>query len=316
MSENEKKEVSDFRLWSDFCASPSLMIEQKPMIGPRTKFFAMGSCFAMEIRRALTRQKFDVYPHYTDVKFDRSVQIFDKMPEREDTPHHDTFVIRQEFETAFGVFESRAEGAWSVTSAMVNKVLGRDEVFQDPYRKMAYGATRDHLGALIEGTNRVVREGIEAADVFIITLGLTEVWQHNQTGRYICRPPNTGLGGGKGEATFRLSTFADNYANMKTLFDMFFKHYPDRQVILTVSPVPLAMTYSNADVGTANLESKSILRAVAGQITREYENVAYFPSYEMATIIPWPVFQEDKRHVLPEFADRVVRTFMQCFGKR
>lgn len=75
------------------------------------------------------------------------------------------------------------------------------------------------------------------------------------------------------------------------------------------------MTYSDADVGTANLESKSILRAVAGQIAREFENVTYFPSYEMAPIMPWPVFQEDKRHVLPEFADRVVGAFMQGFGK-
>src|SRR5262249_19790413 len=91
--------------------------------------------------------------------------------------------------------------------------------------------------------------------------------------------------------------------------------FPQKHVVITVSPVPLARTFSPYDVGTANLESKSILRAVAGQIAREYaDRVSYFPSYEMATILPIPVYKPDKRHVLPTFADQVVGEFIRLFS--
>lgn len=161
MNGNDRKEVSDLRLWNDFIARPTLKLQRKKLIAAATKIFAMGSCFAMEIRRALARKNFDVYPHYTDVKFDPSSQIFDKMPEREDTPHYDTFVIRQEFETAFGLFDDRADGIWPVVDAPINQFLSHGEVFQGPYRKMVYGATRELTSDLTIETNRVVREGME-----------------------------------------------------------------------------------------------------------------------------------------------------------
>ena len=50
---------------------------------------------------------------------------------------------------------------------------------------------------------------------------------------------------------------------VKAALDLLFSRYPEKNVVLTVSPVPLAMTYASTDIGTANMESKSILRAVA-----------------------------------------------------
>jgi hypothetical protein len=58
-------------------------------------------------------------------------------------------------------------------------------------------------------------------------------------------------------------------------------------VILTVSPVPLTATNSGRHVLAATMESKSILRAVAGQLRSGNPWVDYFPSYE---IISSPVF--------------------------
>jgi len=301
--------------WADFSRHPSLKISRRKLIKPDSKIFTMGSCFAVEIRRAMARRGYDVFPHYVDVKFDPTQQIFDMIPKREMIAHYDTFVIRQEFEAALGVWTDRDAGFWEVTNAAVNQHIQSEKVYQDPSRKLIYAKSLPALKDLADKIDAVMLQGIVESDLIVITLGLTEVWRHNKTGRYLCRPPNTGYGGGDGLATFRQSTFVENYLNVKATLDLLFSKFPAKNVILTVSPVPLALTYSATDIGTANTESKSILRAVAGQICREYAaRVTYFPSYEMATIMPWPVFQEDKRHVLPEFADRVVTTFHDMFS--
>ncbi|MHB1206203.1 MAG: GSCFA domain-containing protein [Rhodospirillaceae bacterium] len=301
----------NLKLWSDFTRQPSLIANRRKLLNANTKIFTMGSCFALEIRRAMARRGFDVFPHYTDVVFDPTQQIFDMIPKRESVAHYDTFVIRQEFEAALGVWTDREAGFWEVRD-----VPGLGKVaYQEPTRKLIYAKSLAALKDLDDKIDAVVRQGLIESDLIVITLGLTEVWRHDKTGRYLCRPPGTGYGGGDGLATFRQSTFVENYQNVRATLDLLFSKFPDKHVVLTVSPVPLAMTYSDEDVGTANLESKSILRAVAGQICREYgEQTTYFPSYEMATILPFPVFQEDKRHVLPEFADRVVTAFHNMFS--
>lgn len=60
------------------------------------------------------------------------------------------------------------------------------------------------------------------------------------------------------------------------------------KVLLTVSPVPLTATNSGNHVLVATMESKSVLRAVAGHVAANLKGVSYFPSYE---IINSPVFR-------------------------
>lgn len=306
----------DYRYWPDYHKSPLLAVERRPLLDETTKVFTMGSCFAGEVTNALIARGIDVYPKYDSIVIDPAVEIFAGVPERNFVSHYDTFSIRQEFETAFGVFTDRAQGFYPVENAAANQRFNSPVVYQDPYRKLAYAVDLPRLTALSDTVSRKIREGIVAADLLVITMGLTEVWQHKSTGRYFGRPPGSGFGGGEGAATFRQSTFAENYENMRVAFDLLFTHFPEKQVVLSVSPVPLERTYSKTDIGTANLESKSILRAVAGQICREYaKNVMYLPSYEMATMMPGPVFKEDGRHVLPDFARRVIDVFLKFCTK-
>jgi hypothetical protein len=56
---------------------------------------------------------------------------------------------------------------------------------------------------------------------------------------------------------------------------------PAVRFLLTVSPVPLTATASSDHVLTATTYSKSVLRAVAGQLTQEHADIDYFPSYEL-----------------------------------
>ncbi len=86
------------------------------------------------------------------------------------------------------------------------------------------------------------------------------------------------------------------------------------KVILTTSPVPLAMTFREVDHVIANTESKSILRAVCGQIEREYDNVIYYPSYELAIHTDRPtVFKPDGRHVKSKFISFIMSHFEDHF---
>ena len=56
-----------------------------------------------------------------------------------------------------------------------------------------------------------------------------------------------------------------------------------RNVLLTVSPVPLQLTFTGGDAVTANAYSKAVLRVVAEEAAIEFRSVDYFPSYESVT---------------------------------
>jgi hypothetical protein len=305
--------AKDLRVWRNFIANPGFYAPRKHLIGPDTKVFTMGSCFALEVRRALQRRGIAVHPDYLSVKYKLGESQFSSFTETcEFQPHYDTFVIRQEFETALELWKDRRDCFIKYSGTPTNKQVGWDTVYQDPHRKITWARSPELLNGLVDQIDRVVIDGVRDADVIVLTLGLTEVWRGNASGKYFCQFPRD-----PSSATFQASTFQQNYDNMRATLDMLFSKYPNKQVILSVSPVPLDSTFrENMDVATANMESKSTLRTVAAQICREYtSNVTYFPSYEMANCMPIPVFQEDRRHVLPEFADRVVAGFLSCFSK-
>lgn len=308
--------AQDLRIWRNFIATPGFYTPRKQLIGPGTKVFTMGSCFALEVRRALQRSGQEVFPNYLSVKYRLGENQFSSFTETcEFQPHYDTFGIRQEFETALGLWKDRRDGFLAYSGTKLNQQLGWDTIYQDPFRKVTWGKSRALLDEVVDQVDRVVINGVAEADVLVITLGLTEAWRGNKTGKYFCQVPRAE---GENGATFHPSTFLENYNNMRATFDMLFARYPEKQVILSVSPIPLDSTFrKHMDVGTANTESKSILRAVAGQICREYEsNVTYFPSFEMANLLPREhVFQDDVRHVQPAFADRVVKGFLASFSK-
>lgn len=62
-----------------------------------------------------------------------------------------------------------------------------------------------------------------------------------------------------------------------------------------------------------NAESKAILRAVLGEVSRSYENVIYLPSYELVTQLgSFQGFKEDGRHVRREVVDIIIAAFFEA----
>lgn len=132
-----------------------------------------------------------------------------------------------------------------------------------------------------------VRQCLLEMDVLIFTLGLTETWQHQASGRVLPLAP--GVVAGHYEPTeyaFKNLGFRENLQCMKRfcrLVDRTRFDRPPFKLLLTVSPVPLTATASCSHVLVANTASKSVLRAVAEELAQGNERIDYFPSYELIT---------------------------------
>jgi hypothetical protein len=121
-------------------------------------------------------------------------------------------------------------------------------------------------------------------DVFIFTLGLTEAWQRFDSGTIYPTCPGV-IAGTYDPAIFSFINFNffDVYNDMAEARDLLTEINPTLRFIFTVSPVPLTATASGDHVLVATTRSKSILRSVCAMLTDEFDNVDYFPSYEIIT---------------------------------
>jgi hypothetical protein len=266
----------------------------------------------MEIRRQLQTNGYRSLPDFSGVKLDLARQFAAGIPDNERFVYYDTFTIRQEFDKVFGLWQQDAGSYWRVTGRRINSEWKKPVMFQDPHRKLCFADGIDAMEDLRGQVDRAISAGIHEADLYIMTLGLIEVWRIKASGRYCCRPPGTAGAGGLEEAEFHLSTFEENLENLRHVFRTLFTHYPLRQVVLTVSPVALEATHTGGDVVVANMESKAVLRAVAGRICREFPNVHYFPSYEYS--IYGDVFEDDGRHVKKQEVANILDFFFAAFG--
>ena len=129
-----------------------------------------------------------------------------------------------------------------------------------------------------------IRRALEAAEVFIFTLGLTEAWEDRATGRILPVCPGVLAGAFDPEQTVpRAFRYPDVIADLVRMMDLLHQFRPGMKVILTVSPVPMTATATGGHVLLANTQSKATLRAAAGDFAADREDVDYFPSYEIIT---------------------------------
>jgi hypothetical protein len=129
-----------------------------------------------------------------------------------------------------------------------------------------------------------VRTVLETCDLFVFTFGLTESWTHVASGTVYPTAPGTIAGSFDPDVhSFVNFGFNDVYTDFLAFKALLEGINPDVKFLVTVSPVPLAATASDNHVLPATVYSKSVLRAVAGQLADEFINVDYFPSFEIIT---------------------------------
>jgi hypothetical protein len=168
---------------------------------------------------------------------------------------------------------------------------------------------RDHLER--------VRQAIAEADLFIFTFGLTEGWVDREDGTVYPTAPGTIAGTFDSDryafVNFGFEEIKADFLEARALLK---EHRPELKFLLTVSPVPLTATASGDHVLPATIYSKSVLRAVAGELAAGHDDTDYFPSYEMvATPFLQRRFYEDNlRSVSPDGVASVMEVFFREHG--
>jgi hypothetical protein len=164
---------------------------------------------------------------------------------------------------------------------------------------------------------QAVRRLFETVDVFVFTLGLTESWRAKADGTVYPICPGCGVGRfdparyefhnfGVGEVIEHMGAFVAGLRRVN----------PSAQLLLTVSPVPLAATMEPRHVVQSTVYSKSVLRVAAEELVRCHEHVHYFGSYEIitATYRNHLYFSADRRSVTPAGVAHVMDVFFKQFA--
>jgi hypothetical protein len=160
-----------------------------------------------------------------------------------------------------------------------------------------------------------VRRMFESLGIFVFTLGLTECWASRVDGAVF--PVCPGVEGGTFDPArhvFCNESVDDVVSEMSSFLMHLARVNPRAQVILTVSPVPLAATARrDQHVLTATTYSKSVLRVAAEMLTSRFPHVHYFPSYEIITgaYSRGSYYAEDLRNVLENGVSHVMELFMK-----
>ncbi|MBL0373214.1 GSCFA domain-containing protein [Rhizobium sp. KVB221] len=256
---------------------------QDAFIKKETKVVAFGSCFASNITRWLAKRNYSVLTDREESKSSSYVVRFGE-------GMVNTFVIRQQFEWAF-------EGKRF------------EEALWHGYDAQEFGYSED--------VRQETANLFNSADLFIITLGLSEIWYDEVTGGVFWRAvPLSKYDASRHK--FRVSSVEENKNNIRAIIDIIKKYKPNAKVIFTLSPIPLVATFRPNSCMTANSVSKSILRAALDEVLRERseeEFAYYWPSYEIVLDLFENVWLEDRRHVKKEVLDFVMTLFESVWCK-
>ncbi|HTY23767.1 MAG TPA: GSCFA domain-containing protein [Desulfomonilaceae bacterium] len=274
-------------------------------ISKSTRIASMGSCFAREIKNVLIREGFS---YITEETHHPAAIHASAAWERV----YNVFCMRQIFEYTFGDWNA-AKRWWEAP------VSGK---IQDPFRRIVLYDTLEQAEADFVTHKLCSRSALERAEVLILTLGLTEIWEDAIDDSVICLPsgPYVNEGGDMGRYRFRVSRYAENLENLERIHQIMALHNPACRIIITVSPVHLWATFrEDSDVISASCNSKSTLRAVADEFVARHENAYYFPAFEMATIyqpmMGRPIFAEGREnfHVNSETVELIMKGFFEFY---
>lgn len=219
--------------------------------------------------------------------------------------------LLQLFDRAYGRFTPK-ENCWFEAGGVVI----------DPFRPQiqpgGFNSQRE-LDGHRETHFAAVREAFETLDVFVFTLGLTEAWESRADGAIF--PLCPGVAGGEYMASahaFVNLSVDDVVSDLRAFLGRLREVNAKARVILTVSPVPLVATAERRHVMVSTMASKSVLRVACDVVSRDAENVAYFPSYEIVAggYAGVDYFASDRRSVTPEGVAHVMRVFDRHFIRR
>ena len=251
-------------------------LPEAPWIEKSTRITAFGSCFAVNITKHLSQAGYNL-----TAEKEPSIYI-SSMGEGMVNVH----ALCQQFEWAF-------------------------EDIQPP-QNLWHGYKAESFGY-----DPKVREKTRAAfvqtDLFIITLGLSEVWYDDVSGGVFWRAvPMKDYDPSRHK--FRVCGLAETKEKISQIDALVRRYVPAARLLFTLSPIPLAATFRPVGCISANSVSKAILRAALDEFLRDNwdrvnKSLFYWPSYEVIQdLFPFR-FGPDARHPTPQILNLIMRMF-------
>jgi hypothetical protein len=212
-------------------------------LGVQDQFMTIGSCFSDEIGLKLAQDKRTILVNPFGTSFN-PLAIFDlvKAAITKQTPQENLYVQR--------------DGLW----------------FHHQFHSSFFAESKKELALLLETKIAEVHSFLQTTNLLVITFGTAYVHEHKTSGVYVnnCHK-------------IPEASFAKSLLHVKQICQGFESMLlklkglnPTMKIVLTVSPV------RHTKEGLAqNQLSKSILRASCHYLELDFEEVSYFPSYEL-----------------------------------
>ncbi|MGZ2412024.1 tetratricopeptide (TPR) repeat protein [Sphingomonas sp. F9_3S_D5_B_2] len=261
------------------------------------KFFAIGSCFAKNIRKRLALDGYNILGGVAGEENSRNrytpPAIFQELEWVRGILNRDDIVRDSDVEPLLlQVGPDRWADIWC-----------RSQRGQTATLEQAIAARKELYGHF---------RGAFFADVVIITLGLIEAWWDEVSQSYVEFDVSWARRPDRSRFQFERLSFATARDYVERAVQMLVEG--NRRVLITASPVILARTFTDSDIIVANSHSKSVLRAIAGEVAAQHGEVDYFPSYEIATLTRRPeVWEDDLIHVHPNFIARIMQHVTEAY---
>jgi hypothetical protein len=275
--------LPDQNFWKRFVSDTSwrdLQIAHPPKfkLSSTTKISTAGSCFAQHISRYLMKtgrcNHVVETPHPLVVEFGGEVDSYKTFSAR----YGNVYTSRQcleMFQQALGL------------RPMVNDYLQNQGRVCDLLRPNAIPSGFASLQEALADRHyhlAFVKKLAETADVFVFTLGLTESWYNVRDGHTYPACPGTVRGEFDTQLhRFQNLSYGEVLEDLESLITMLRAHNPNLRLVLTVAPVPLVATHEAKSVLLASSYSKSVLRAVCGELDARHAHLQYFSSYEIVS---------------------------------
>lgn len=313
MRDNPYRRLPDDRFWKRAIAERSVFdlqqVYRKKFNIERTEPIATaGSCFAQHIAKRLQASGYryiDTEPAPFNFPSDRLEMFGYGLYSARFGNIYTTRQLLQLAQRAYGMFAPQEH---------VVEHKGRVYDLLRPTIEPNGFASVDELAADVAYHLKAVRQMLVRCGVFIFTLGLTEAWVDRRDGTVYPVCPGTAAGE-YDPAKYKFCNFSHSEVleDLRAFIALVRERNPNVKFLFTVSPVPLVATAEARHVLVSTVYSKSVLRAVAGEMESADPNVDYFPSFELISGTPARsmFFMPDMRSVHPKGVDFVMDHFFR-----
>lgn len=295
--------------WAKSVPDRTGLYHKKFDISQDDKVATAGSCFAQHIATHMRANGYNV-PNYEPaplgLKRERrfGYGVYSARYANIYTPRHLLQLLRE----AWGEAEN-PEPIWTREGQYFDSMR--------PFIEPEGSTTASEVRALRRHHLACVRRMIKDMSVFVFTFGLTEAWMHRRTGWVFPGCPGTSrIGEFSPRYVFHNFDYREILSDFMACREFIKAKNEGVRFLVTVSPVPLVATATGQHVLPATIYSKSVLRAVAGKLADRFDDLAYFPSYEIIASHPSKgrFYEPDLREVTPQGVSTVMRLFFAEHG--